>query len=119
MAVLTGTLVVVTQQSVSAKAAANLDQCANLGSTCDTANPAQWQNGNLGSSQSAYQEGDAVPYRTTFTDLTVGATYALNIGWETTKGGKNALDYLTTYNYSEATADPCAGFSCASPTSQL
>jgi uncharacterized repeat protein (TIGR01451 family)/LPXTG-motif cell wall-anchored protein len=119
MALLTGTIIVFTQSSASAKAAADLDQCANIGPTCDTDNPAQWQNGNLGSSQSSYSEGDAVPYRTEFTGLTAGSTYAVSLGWETTKGGKRALDYLTTYDYSETTADPCAGLTCPSPTSLL
>ncbi len=119
MALFTGTILVLTQSSASAKAAVDLDQCANIGPTCDTDNPSQWQNGNLGSSNSSYREGDAVPYRTKFTGLVADSTYAVNIAWETTKGGKRALDYLTSYDYSETTADPCAGLTCAAPTSQL
>ncbi|MFL5797025.1 MAG: hypothetical protein ACJ77A_03710, partial [Actinomycetota bacterium] len=37
--------------------------------------------------------------------------------WDTTKSGKHAYDYLTTYNRTVSSADPCAGIAgCGSPT---
>ena len=103
----------------SAATSVQLDQCANLGTTCDTAHPAQWQNGNLGSSNSHYSEGDSVPYRATLVDLTVGATYGVQLEWDTTQSGKHAIDYLTSVERTETTASGCAGVSCAAPVSHL
>lgn len=86
------------------KIAVNLDQWAdgaapdlpvNAGSQAD-----QWQNGNLGSSQAHYAEGESVPYRAVFTNAKEGTLYALTIEWDTTQQGKHALDYLTSWDTS-------------------
>ncbi|MBU3704369.1 MAG: hypothetical protein FGM42_08395, partial [Ilumatobacteraceae bacterium] len=97
-----------------AKAEIDLDQCANLGTVCDTAHPSQWQNGNLTHNDSLYYEGGSVPYRAVMTDLTPGTTYAVTIEWDTTQSGKHAIDYLTSFDRSVPTADPCAGLACGS-----
>jgi hypothetical protein len=104
-----------------ANPSANLDQCQNgqapSPSTdgCDT-DPNDWVNGNLGASKAVYLEGDSIPYRLTFGDLSL-SSHTVTIEWDTTKGGKHALDYLTTFNRSVATANPCLGVSpCSSPT---
>jgi hypothetical protein len=101
------------------KPSVSLEQCSNLTTTCDTTHSANWQTGNLGTSNSDYAEGDSVPYRTIASNLTVGQTYKLHIEWDTTQSGKHALDYLTTYNRTESTANPCAGVTCAGGTSTL
>src|SRR6185503_9195025 len=86
----------------AASPAANLDQCANDPAPsphtngCATA-ASEWVNGNLGSSKSVYLEGDSVPYRMLLTDLSLGS-HSLVIEWDTTKSGKHALDYITSYN---------------------
>ena len=36
----------------------------------------------------------------------------MTIGYDTTKGGRHAFDYLTSYNRTETLADPCAGLTC-------
>lgn len=95
-----------------AKAEVSLDQCANLDAVCDAAHPAQWQNGNLTHNDSLYYEGASVPYRAVLSDLTIGATYAVTIEWDTTQSGKHALDYLTSFDRSVPGADPCAGYTC-------
>ena len=65
--------------------AVNLDQWAdgaapdlpvNSGSQAD-----QWQNGNLGTSNSHYVEGNSVPYRAIISGLTAGHTYTIDINW--------------------------------------
>jgi|SoiMethySBSTD1v2_1073268.scaffolds.fasta_scaffold51115_2 hypothetical protein len=100
----------------------SLDQCANgsLASPDPTpcrgteapspdSNNEGWVNGNLGGSKSHYAEGDSVPYRYMFTGMATGAVvHTLTIEWDTTKGGKHALDYLTTFNRT-VNANPCAG----------
>jgi hypothetical protein len=92
----------------AANPSANLDQWANLNNA--------WVNGNLGSSKSTYYEGDSIPYRLTFDNLSLG-THHVIIEWDTTKSSKHALDYLTTFNYRVGKAsnvpnpplNPCAG----------
>ena len=103
----------------SVRPAVSLEQCSNLATTCDTAHSANWQTGNLGSSNSDYAEGDSVPYRSIASNLTVGKTYKLHIEWDTTQSGKHALDYLTSYNRTESTANPCAGVTCSGGTNTL
>lgn len=85
-----------------------LDQYDDLGN--------QWQNGNL--SNSGYREGDSVPYRLIISGLSNG-THTVEIAWDTTDSGAHAIDYITTYNRTVTSADPCnnAGFTCSSPTS--
>jgi hypothetical protein len=103
----------------SSKPSVSLEQCSNLTTTCDTTHSSNWQTGNLGTSNSDYAEGDSVPYRSIASNLTVGKTYKLHIEWDTTQSGKHALDYLTTYNRTESTANPCAGVTCSGGTSTL
>jgi uncharacterized repeat protein (TIGR01451 family) len=106
--------------ATGANPSANLDQCANgspISSTaCDASHAADWVNGNVGSSKATYFEGDSLPYRMLFDNLLPGSTHSVTIEWDTTKSGKHALDYLTTYNRTVGSADPCAGVSgCAGP----
>lgn len=91
-------------------AAANLDQCRN--GPIDLANDCsgdQWEHGNLNGSQAHYIEGDSVPYRLTFDGLDTAVPHTVTIQWDTTEGGKHAIDYLTTFNRTEALANPCFG----------
>ena len=103
----------------SVRPAVSLEQCSNLATACDTTHSANWQTGNLGSSNSDYAEGDSVPYRSITSNLTVGQTYKLHIEWDTTQSGKHALDYLTSYNRTESAANPCAGVTCSGGTNTL
>jgi len=96
----------------------NLDQCANApgsganppirgvacGTTPTNSNP-NWQNGDLNRSNSAYLEGDGVPYRLAITGLSIG-TWTIRLEYDYTKGGKHAIDRLTRYTLSQAAA-PC------------
>lgn len=101
------------------KPSIDLEQCSNDDPTCDTANPSEWITGNLGTSDSDYKEGDAVAYRSVLKNLVVGQTYKVSLEWDTTKSGKHALDYLTSFDFTETTADPCAGVSCGGGQSTL
>ncbi|HZM25081.1 MAG TPA: hypothetical protein VFC02_25245, partial [Anaerolineales bacterium] len=98
-----------------ANPSADIDQCANdpapSPSTdgCNTA-ATQWDNGNLGASKSVYFEGDSIPYRLKFDNLSL-APHTVIIEWDTTKGDKHAIDYITTFNQSVLNADPCLGVS--------
>ena len=105
----------------AANPSANLDQCANDPAPSPhtngcNANASEWVNGNLGASKSVYLEGDSVPYRLTFDNLSL-SSHTVTIEWDTTKSSKHALDYLTTFNRTVADANPCLGVAgCGSPT---
>jgi hypothetical protein len=104
-----------------ANPSADLDQCANdkfPSPSTDgcSASENDWVNGNVNESKANYFEGDSLPYRMLFDHLTVGTVptgpiHTVIIKWDTTKGDKHALDYLTTYNTTVTTADPCLGVS--------
>ena len=99
--------------------AGNLDQCANggVGNPPVPCTGSAWQNGNLNQNQAHYFEGDSVPYRLRLTNLAPdGTVHTVTIQWDTLKSGKHAIDYLTTYNRTETTADPCSGVSGCSGT---
>lgn len=86
---------------------ADLCQCRNgpLNAPVDCTG-ANWVNGNLNSSQAHYVEGESVPYRMAFTGLTLDA-HSVTIEFDSTQSAKHAIDYLTTFNRTETTANPC------------
>ena len=105
----------------AANPSANLDQCANdpapspSSDGCNT-NANQWVNGNLGASKAVYSEGDSIPYRLVMDNLSL-ASHTVTIQWDTTKSSKHALDYLTTFNRTVTTANPCLGIAgCSAST---
>ncbi len=94
---------------------ADLDQCRNgTLATPETCAGANWVNGDLNASQAHYVEGQSVPYRMLLGNLTLGI-HTITVEWDTTVGGKHALDYLTSYNRTEATADPCSDIAGCNP----
>jgi hypothetical protein len=108
----------------SGNPSATLSQCANGSfskpddTACQSAN--EWVNGNLGASKAHYFEGESIPYRMVMDNLTTGTgEHNLIIEWDTTKQGKHALDYLTSWDHADSVkgGNPCAGtsVSCASP----
>jgi uncharacterized repeat protein (TIGR01451 family) len=108
--------------------AANLDQCANdpfpslpTNGCAGVAGETGWVNGNLGASKSIYREGDSIAYRMRFSNLvTFGSDpsviHHVVIEWDTTKAGKHAIDYLTTWNRTVANSNPCLGVTFATGT---
>ena len=105
-----------------APSSANLNQCGNgQVSSPEQCTGANWVNGNVNSSKAHYLEDDSVPYRLLLDNISTGsAVHTVTIEWDTTKGGKHALDYLTSYNQTESSGNnPCsdvAGCSLASFT---
>ncbi len=70
----------------------------------------RWINGNLQSNNSIYFEGDATVQRVWLTGFVPGSTHTLTLKYGTTKGGKHAYDFLTTWDWSEdwiTVADRC------------
>jgi hypothetical protein len=119
-----------TAQTTFTDGLGSLDQCANgsalaSGLPSDTTpcqSASEWVNGNLGASKSTYFEGDSIPYRLTMSGLSTSATHTVTIEWDTTKSGKHAIDYLTTFNRSllpAGSGNPCTGVTgtgCNPPT---
>ena len=93
---------------------ADLDQFTNRPAPspntygCDIA-AGDWVNGNLVASKASCFEGDSLPYRVVFGSLVPASSHTITIAWDTTKGDKHALDYLTTFNRTVANANPCLG----------
>jgi hypothetical protein len=88
---------------------ANLDQCANdeLGTP-----PCAWQNGNLNGNNSAYAEGDVVPFRLRVEDLDTNlASHTIHLNYDFTQAGHKAYDFLATYDATESVdiCDPGGG----------
>jgi hypothetical protein len=93
----------------------DIEQCANgplaMPIRCNVASGNDgWSRGNVNESKSHYYEGDSVPIRFIATGLTPGETYTVTLGYDFTKGGKYATDYLTDYDRTEnVDNDPCIG----------
>lgn len=79
------------------------DQCSNDdGNGYATGDQGcRWINGNLQGNNSLYAEGDATVQRLWKADFAPGSTHTVTIEYGTTKGGKHAYDYLTSWDWSE------------------
>jgi hypothetical protein len=83
--------------ALAAPPAANLDQLRN--EAFDTPlSPAAWVNGNVGQETGHYVEGYSIAYRARLTDLPVGDTIRLILGYDIKHSDKHAIDYLTYYD---------------------
>ena len=103
----------------AANVSANLDQCANggEGDPIEVCTGGNWQNGNLNSNQAQYIETSSVPFRLRLGGLSTSpATHTVVLEWDTThSANKHTYDYLTTYDQTEAGADPCSGVASCNP----
>ena len=116
------TLVWIGVTSAPARAAnpgADIEQCRNgTFASPQQCTGAAWQTGNAGASNSHYREGDSVPFRAKLINLSTSGSHTLVIEYDTIDNGAHAYDYLTSYNRTETTADPCSGISpCAGGSS--
>ena len=79
-------------------------QCGNKGPTCT------WETGNINPQKALMREGDVVPFRITVNQDVAkpGRLYEIRLKYSTRVGGKNAYDFITTYDASEgAKANLC------------
>jgi hypothetical protein len=94
---------------------ANLSQCANggVGNPILACTNPNWENGNVNNSKAHWREGESAAYRQVLEGFTVGATvHTVTLAYDTTKGGKHALDYLTSFDRTETLGmgnNPCSG----------
>ena len=96
---------------------ANLDQCRNGASDSHQdctddgpgGNPDTWVNGNAGSENSHYVEGESIPYRMVLNDLPTGVPITLTVGYDIRHSSKNAIDYLTYYDRTDVNVYPTNG----------
>jgi len=109
------------QKVPEANPSGDLDQCRNGVDGLTPCSGAAWENGNVGQSNSAYSEDQYLPYRMRFSNLTVGTTYLVVLGYDTLQSDKHAIDYLGSYDTlkiaprtgdvvnTRAGVDPCSG----------
>ena len=88
------------------------DQCANdQGDGYPNGDTGcRWINGNLNHNNSSYPENTATVQRLWLTNLVPGSTHTITLDYGTTKAGKHAYDFLTTWSWSEdwiTLADRC------------
>lgn len=87
---------------------ASLNQAENGGVGNTPINPVDWVNGNVNQTKGHYTEGDSIPYRVIAEGLTIGTPSTLVIGFDVTKGGKFAIDYITSNDRIAETVNPCS-----------
>ena len=122
------TYVDLAEAATEANPAADIDQCFN-GGVNQPVQPCvgdNWGNGNANGNKAHYREGDYIHYRLKFTNLVVGTSYTVRLGYDIfDNGGRHAIDYLGTYNkdfrfdpvspgVANYAVEPClAGTNCA------
>ena len=90
--------------ALAAPPGTSLEQCRNGSAASPNPCPSTsgggsgWVSGNVGGSQGHLLEGYSIPYRAVLTNLPIGTTITLVLGYDIRNGGANALDYLTHYN---------------------
>ncbi|MCY1722357.1 hypothetical protein OU798_18555, partial [Prolixibacteraceae bacterium Z1-6] len=57
-----------------------------------------WVTGNVNAAKAHYACGMTIPYRLQASGLETGVKYQVTIGYDITKGGKHAIDFLTSFN---------------------
>lgn len=90
------------------------DQCSNDDGDGYNANPGNcnWINGNLNGNNSTYQEGESTVQRLWLEGFAPNSSHTVTLQYGTTKQGKHAYDFLTTWSHSEnwiTPADRCDG----------
>lgn len=86
---------------------ADLDQIRN-GSADAVIDPPNWVNGNAGSSNAHYQEGQSIAYRIRLTNIATGP-HTLDIEYDIKHSGAHAIDYITHYDRINEDVQPCLG----------
>jgi hypothetical protein len=99
------------------------DQCSNdLGTGYGSGDTGcRWTNGNLQSNNSTYIEGDSTVQRLWIEGYAPGSSHTVTFKYGTTKGGKRAYDFLTTWDASESwitVADRCQDITGCSTVSE-
>ncbi|MBI2913487.1 MAG: DUF11 domain-containing protein [Chloroflexi bacterium] len=81
----------------------------------------RWQDGALDSDNSAYHEGEAVPFMLRIDGLQPGATVTLSLRYDCLQDGTNLYDFLTDYDRSRGTSPVLApdGPGRAEPDSEI
>ncbi|MGI8917083.1 MAG: hypothetical protein ACR2H6_00685 [Pyrinomonadaceae bacterium] len=95
-------------QKGGGKASANLDQIRN-GAAGSPIDPPNWVNGNAGKSNAHYREGESIGYRLVITGLKPNSDHFVEIEWDITHSSVNAIDYITHFDRSTPTVQPCLG----------
>ncbi len=100
--------------SIVLAAGVKMNQCENgkVGDPPDPCSGTHWVTGNVNQAKAHWVEGQSLVYRAVLEGFTVGNSYSITIGYDTSKGGKRAIDYLTSFDRTETLAmgnNPCSG----------
>ena len=87
-----------TVQTINAQKVEKLSQSRNGRLGDKTPDVTSWTTGAVNEQNSHYTECMTIPYQMELVNLVAGTTYCLTIGWDTKKGDKFAIDYLTSYD---------------------
>ena len=116
----TSSPIVAISGSADILAASTSQQCQNGKASAPTGCPAAaYAGGALNRNNSHYAEGDAIPYQIQLTAPANSTGNTVTLNWDSTKSGVRALDFLTTYTWTESAGnDICTGTGadCSSPT---
>lgn len=94
----------------------DLDQIRNGSFDAPLADP-NWVNGNAGSSNAHYREGESIPYRLRLDNLSTTGTHTVIIEWDTRHSSVNAIDFITYYDrLSDSNPNPLKGLNAGSYT---
>ncbi len=66
----------------------------------------QWQNGDLNAQNSAYHEGQSVPFKIDITNAEPGTTYTFGVHYDCNRSGASSYDFLTRYNRDRSPTAP-------------
>ena len=107
-------LVNISTASAQAGPSVSLEQCANdsdgSNPTCANGAGIGWKNSQINGNNGSYALGDFYPNRQVFTNLTAGNDYCFALGFDYSKSGLPAVDYIGSYDAS-LPADPTLGTS--------
>src|SRR6266700_3185102 len=87
-------------------------QAENGGFGSPPINPVDWVSGNVNGTKGHYLEGQSIPYSVCLGNLTPGVPATTSFKYDTLKGGKHAIDFITSNNRIAEVVDPtdaCSG----------
>jgi len=80
--------------------------------------PGTWFSGNALANSTHWRAGESIPYRWVMLGLDTGPQHQATFQWQFLTSGLHALDYLTSFDRTDGSIDPCAGVSgCSGFTS--
>jgi hypothetical protein len=84
--------------SLAANPTAKDWQAENGGFGEPVIDPVDWVSGSVNGTKAHYVEGQSIPYAVCLTNLEAGIPATMSFKYDTLKGGKHAIDFITSNN---------------------